>query len=89
MKKGHLGGLTRDETEYLSILMPCPSIGPKWFRTIQIDLDGYKLFWLGPNYFGQVQIILIRFKLDFYDIVFTIWTQPKQSWPNLNKLDPS
>ena len=31
------------------ILMPCPSIGPKLFWTIQIVLDGYKLLWLGVN----------------------------------------
>ena len=23
-----------------------------------------------PNYFGQVQIILVRFKLDFYSLIF-------------------
>ena len=49
----------------------------KWFLTIQIVLDGYKLFCLGPNCFGQVQIILVKFKLDFYGLTFIIWTQPK------------
>ena len=60
-----------DWTNYVSsislyFLMPCPSIGPKLFWTIQTVFDGYKLFWSGPNHFGQVQIILVRFKLDFY-----------------------
>ena len=40
-------------------LMPCPSIGPKLFWTNQIVSDKYKLLWLGPNHFGQVQIIKI------------------------------
>ena len=26
-------------------LMPCPSLGPKWFWTVQIVLYRYKLFW--------------------------------------------
>ena len=53
----------RKRTEIVGMynnLMPSPSIGPKWFWTIQIVLDGYKLFWSGPNCFGQVQIILGR-----------------------------
>ena len=37
-------------------VMACPSIGPKWFWTIQIVWDWFTLFWLGPNNFGQVQI---------------------------------
>ena len=49
--------------------------------------EGYKVFWSGPNHFGQVRIILVRFKLDFYRLIFIIWTQPKQSGPNQNNLD--
>ena len=41
------------------------------------------------NCFGQVQIILIRFKLDFSGLIFIIWTSPKWFGPNQNKLDPS
>ena len=66
-----------ENTRNISILMPCPSMGPKWFWTVQIVLDGYKLFWLGPNCFGRVQIILVRFKLDFSRLIFIIWTCPK------------
>ena len=35
-------------------------------------LNGYKLFWSDsdPNCFGQVQIILARFKLDFKEYFF-------------------
>ena len=58
--------------------MPCPFIGPKLFWPVQIILDGYKLFWLGLNHFGQVQI---RFLLtNFYDLDLSkmIWTQSKQ-----------
>ena len=57
-----------------SWFMPCPSLGPKRFWTVQIVLDRHKSFWLGPNHFGQVQIILVRFKLDFYGLILTIWT---------------
>jgi hypothetical protein len=42
-----------------------------------------------PNCFGRVQIILVRFKLDFSRIFFIIWTLPKCFGPNQNKLDPS
>ena len=33
---------------------------------VQIVLNGYKLFWSGPNRFGQVQIRL--FWTNFYDL---------------------
>ena len=36
-----------------------------------------KLFWLGPNHFGQVQ-------LDFSGLIFIIWTGPKQIGPVQN-----
>ena len=44
-------------------LMPCPSMGPKWFWTVQIILVKYKLFRTGPICFGRTQIILGRSKL--------------------------
>ena len=69
--------------------MPCPSIGPKWFWTVQIVLHGYKLFWSGPNCFGCVQIILVGFKLDFYGQIFIIWTFPNWFGPDQNELDPT
>ena len=69
--------------------MPCPSIDPKWFWTVQIVLDGYKLFWSGPNRFGRVRIILVRFKLGFSGLIFIIWTCPKWFGPDQNKLHPS
>ena len=48
---------------------------------LQIVLNGYKLFWSGPNRFGQLQIILVRFKLDFYWLIFKILTWPEWSGP--------
>ena len=75
---------------YLSVnAMVCPSIGLKLFWTVQIVLDVYKLFWLGPYCFGRVQIILVRFKLDFSGLIFIIWTCPKWFEPNQNKFGPS
>jgi hypothetical protein len=98
LKVGHWVAQTQPSlTNYLKLqilasynnLMPHPSIGPKWFWNIQIVLNSYKLFWSDPNCFGQVQIILVRFKLDFYGLVFKIWTQPKWSGPDQIKLDPT
>ena len=43
--------------------MPCPSMGAKWFWTVQIILVEYQWFWMGPIHFSQVQIILDRSKL--------------------------
>ena len=48
--------------------MPCPSIDPKLFWTVQIVLDGCKLFWSGPNHFGQVQIEEYHFRGTFFVI---------------------
>jgi hypothetical protein len=60
--------------------------GPfKLFWTIQIVLDGCKLFWWGLNCFGQVQIILVRFKIDFSGLIFIIWTCPKWFGPDQKK----
>ena len=44
-------------------LLPCLSMGPKWFWTVQIILVEYQLFWTGPIRFGLVKIILDRSKL--------------------------
>ena len=62
---------------YCCSFMPCPSIGPKLFWTVQIVLVGSKSFWLGPNHFGQVQIKF--FWTTFYnlDLSKIIWTRPK------------
>ena len=64
-------------------------VGPKLFWIVQIVVVGSKSFWLVPNHFGRVQIILVRFKLDFYWLIFTIWTCPKWFEPDQNKLGPS
>ena len=60
-----------------SRIMPGPCIGPKLFWTIQIALDGYKLFWSGPNRFGQVQITLLWTNFYNFDLTKMIWTRPK------------
>ena len=44
-------------------LMPCPSMGSKWFWTVQIILVEYQLFWTGPICFCWVSIILESSKL--------------------------
>ena len=77
--------------------MFCPSIGPKWFWTVQIVLDGYKLFWSGPIRFGQAQIILDRFgqvqiikispEKSNLNLTKMIWTRPKQFLHVQNNLD--
>jgi hypothetical protein len=73
--------------------MPCPSIRPKWFWTVQIVLDGYKLFWLGPIHFGRVQIILVSrqvqirlFWTNFHSLSLSkmIWTPSKRIGPVQN-----
>ena len=57
--------LTKYYFLFYILFMPCPSIGSKWFWTVQIVLD------------GQVQIILDRFNFHFYWLLFMIWTCPK------------
>ena len=59
--------------------------GSKMILIVQIVLDGYKQLWSDSNCFGGVQIILVRFKLDFsglnlynLDLSKMIWTQPEQ-----------
>ena len=56
---------------------------------VQNDFGLSKLFWTGTNCFGQVQIILVMFKLDFSGLIFIIWTCPKCFGPNQNDLGPS
>ena len=51
--------------------IPCPSLGPKLFWTVQISLIEYQSFWKGPICFGWVQINLDRNDLD---PTKTIWT---------------
>ena len=36
---------------------------------------------ISPNRFSWVQIILVRLKLDFYGLLFIIWTRPKLIGP--------
>ena len=62
----------------------CPVLLPisqKWFWTVQIILEGPKLFWSGPNHFGHFQIRL--FWTKFYNVCLSkmIWTRPKQIEP--------
>ena len=46
----------------LKVFMPCPSVGPKRFWTVQIVLVRDKMFWSCPNHFGWVKIILVGSK---------------------------
>jgi hypothetical protein len=64
--------------------MPCPSIGPKLFWTVQNVLDGYTSFLLGPNCFdlGPINFDLAQVRLfwtHIYDLDLTKmnWTYPK------------
>ena len=43
--------------------MPCHSMGPKWFWTVQIIL-----VWSSTNHFGRAQFVLVGFK--------SFWTGP-------------
>ena len=64
---------------------------PNHFGWVPIVLDGCNFFWLGPNHFGQVQIIKIspeQFNLtdpdqNTLDSNKMIWTLPK--WLVLNQ----
>ena len=69
-------------------LMPCPSIDPKLFWTVQIVLVGSKLVWMCANCFGQVQIIFVSFKWYFSGLIFIVWSCPKLFGAN-NMLDPT
>ena len=71
--------------------MPYPSVCPKLFWTIQIVLDGYQLFWSCPSRFGRVQIILVRFKLDFSGLFWPVqndWYLTKMIWSVQNHFGP-
>ena len=47
------------------------------------------MFWGGPNFFGWIQIILVRLKLDFSGLIFMIWTCAKWLGPDQYKVDLS
>ena len=70
----------------VSRFMPCPSIGPKLFWTVQIVLVGSRSFW--SNNFVQVQIRL--FWTIFYNLYLTKtnWTCPKQFVLDQNHFGP-
>ena len=70
---------------FLKSLMPCLSIGPKWFWTVQIVLlkvpiflDRSNLFWSCPNHSVWVQIIKISPEKSNLNLTKMIRTQPKQ-----------
>ena len=67
--------------------MPCPSIDPKLFWTVQIVYVRSKSFCSGQNNFHQVQIRL--FWTNFYDLDPTKmnWTHPKRLVINQIYLD--
>ena len=54
-----LGEVKWGEVSNLDSIMPCPSMGPKLFWTIQIVLVRPNLFPLDQNNVGQVQVIEI------------------------------
>ena len=68
----------------LKISLANQSINALSLWTVQIVLDRCKMFWSSTNSLGRVQIILIRFKLDFPGLIFhnidlskMIWARPK------------
>ena len=67
----HVDDIVRRSPADGKIFMPCPYKGPKWF-------------WNGTNWFRWVQIILIRFNLDFYGLFLIILTCPKSFEPDQN-----
>ena len=60
---------------------------PNCFGRLQIVLVESKLFWSGPNHFGQVQIRLLCTNFYNLDPTKMIWTRPNQIGPDQNKLD--
>ena len=62
------------------ILMPCPSMWPKQFWSVQIGFGLTKLLWTWPKWIGHHQNELVGSKLDLWYISFwlkkTIWTRP-------------
>ena len=69
--------------------MPCPSMGPKLFWTVQIILVGYQTFWMGPIHFNQVQIKQISPEKSDLNLTKIVWTRPKQIVLDQNNLYPS
>ena len=77
------GKFSRQEMKQLT-LMSCSSISPKQFWNVQIVLDRYKLFWLGPNHFGQVKIGLFWTNSYNLDLSKMVWIQTKRIGPVQN-----
>ena len=74
-------------TDLMQILIALmPSMGPKWFWTVQIILVEYQSFWAGSIHFGWIQIILGRSKSKKLVQKSLIWTWPKWFGPNQNDL---
>ena len=68
--------LKKDPITLIIILQECPVL-----LLVQNGFWPPKLFLWGTNRFGQVQIILVRFKLDFSGLIFIIWTCAKLFGP--------
>jgi hypothetical protein len=66
--------------------MPCPSLGPKLFWTVQIILVEYQSFWTCPIRFKQVQIKKICPEKSDLNLTKMIWTQPNQIELDQNNL---
>ena len=66
------------ETPRKYILMPCPSMGPKWFWTIQIILVEYQLFWRVQIILEISKLIKLVLKKSNLNLTKMIWTQPKR-----------
>ena len=59
---------------------------PNHFCRVLIVLDGSNLFCLGPNRFGQVQIMKIIPEKSNLNLTEMIWIRPKQFAPDQNNL---
>ena len=59
------------------------------FGRVPIILGRSNLFWLGPNHFGQAEIIKISPEKSNMNLTKMIWTRPKQFALNQNNLYPS
>ena len=60
---------------------------PNHFGLLQTVLVGSKLFWLGPNNFGQVKIRLLWTTFHNLDQTKINWTHPKQLIVDKNDLE--
>ena len=67
----------------LKIILDCSN----HFGWVPIVLDGSKLFWSGPNHFGQVQIIKISPEKSNLTLTKMLWTRPKWLVLDQNDLD--